>query len=161
VLALIEVAEPRINTFGITPKANVSPSEDVFILTSTQLEEIISRATVAVKAEVEVLNNKIAFLESKVAEVEATQDVHSENDLNQLRLIAELRGRHKPTKSQQDKEKILKALLTVNGGKMPSREARRIMKMDRGNFSRLVSGMSDITTKPYSADKRQTILILK
>jgi len=45
---------------------------------------------------------------------------------------------------------------------MLTKEARQIMKMDKGAFSRLVDAMPGyIETKPYSLNKRQTILVLK
>jgi hypothetical protein len=45
---------------------------------------------------------------------------------------------------------------------MLTKEARQIMKMDKGAFSRLVAAMPTyIETKTYSMDRKQTLLILK
>jgi len=142
-------------------EAEEQPSDHIFAITLSQLRDIVLEACVVTKAELDDMRKKITNLDEKIADLEATQDVHSENDLNQLRLIAELRGRHTKSKSQGDKEHILRALLASNDGKMPTKEARRLMKMDTGNFSRLVSGMSEIRSEPYYLDRRQTILILR
>ena len=52
-----EIALAGINTFGIaSPKADVSPSEEpIFVLTGSQLQEIISRAIQPLQDEVSQL----------------------------------------------------------------------------------------------------------
>jgi hypothetical protein len=156
------LAEAR-NTFP------VSPSRDQLItLTIGQLQDLIREAIQPLQDEVESFRaTTITSLDTKVSALESTQDTHAENSFIQLRLINELRetAKKKPgkiTANQENRIKILRALLAAHNGKMLTKEARQIMKMDKGAFSRLVDAMPEyIETKPYSLNKRQTILVLK
>ena len=97
-----------------------------------------------------------------MAALEATQDVLGENDLNQLRLIADLHKVQEPQPLQKDRGEILRALLAANGGKMLAKEARQKMRMGKPGFSKLLAVMKeDIETKPYSFKRNQKLLILK
>jgi len=163
-----EIALARINSFGNTsPKADfVPPSEGTFfILTASQLKVLIKEAIQPLQDEFMELRATVARQGEMIAALESTQDTHAENSLIQLRLINDLRETAKPreiTKTQENRIKILRALLAARGGKMLAKEARHIMKMDKGAFSRLVDAMPGyIETKPYSLNKRQTVLILK
>jgi hypothetical protein len=76
--------------------------------------------------------------------------------------LARLEALPDPTPSQKDRGEILKALLTVHGGKMPEKEARQKMRLSRSQFSQLLASIKDyIEVKPYHLDKRQKILLLK
>jgi cell division septum initiation protein DivIVA len=167
-----EIANARINTFGKSPKADfVSSSEQLITLTIGQLSDLITQAVEKaiqpLQDEVESFRATITSLDTKVSALESTQDTHAENSFIQLRLINELRetAKKKPgkiTANQENRIKILRALLAAHNGKMLTKEARQIMKMDKGAFSRLVDAMPEyIETKPYSLNKRQTILVLK
>ena len=162
-----EVANANINT--LLPGGQVAekqPSEHVFAPDTEPIADTIAQnGTVGLldeetdlRACVATLEGEITALKTKLAAMQMDLDLMAENSLIQLRLINELRQRRKPSK---DKEKILRALLAANDGKMLSSAARRIMHMDKGDFSRLVAGINGITTKVYHLDRRQTVLILE
>jgi len=77
-----EIAMASINTFGPSPKADVSPSEDpIFVLTSSQLQEFISRAIQPLQDRIESLeglmgsqDEKMAALRTKLASLESLQE---------------------------------------------------------------------------------------
>jgi hypothetical protein len=145
--------------YGFAPmaqQADVSPEEPIFVLTGSQLQDIISRAVLPLQAELQDLQGE------KMATLEATQDLHAENQFIQLQLINDIRGHKKQTVNQEHRIEILRSLLAAHDGKMLTKEARKIMKMDKGAFSRLVDSMDEyVETKTYSLNRRQTILILK
>jgi len=111
-----EIATASINTFGTTsPKAGFVPhsEEPVFILTSSQLQDLI---TAAVEKAIQPLQDRIDALEAtvarqdeKIAALESTQETQADNQLIQLRLINSLREEKptpaptkKPTQKTQD-----------------------------------------------------------
>ena len=80
-----EVANASINTFGPSPKADFeTPSEQLITLTYGQLQGLIEAAIQPLQAE-------IAQLRGKLASLDKVQDILSENQLIQLRLINELK----------------------------------------------------------------------
>jgi hypothetical protein len=151
--------------YGFAPmaqQADVSPEEPIFVLTGSQLQDIISRAVLPLQAELQELKDIVALQGEKMATLEATQDLHAENQFIQLQLINDIRGHKKQTVNQEHRIEILRSLLAAHDGKMLTKEARKIMKMDKGAFSRLVDSMDEyVETKTYSLNRRQTILILK
>lgn len=67
-----------------------------------------------------------------------------------------------PQPAQEDRGKVLRALLAVNGGKMLARDARKTMRLSRSRFSELLTTMRDyIDVKPYHLHKNWDVLILK
>jgi hypothetical protein len=169
---MIDVASARINTFGITsPKAAfVSPSEEaVFILASSQLQDIIARAiqeaTAPILKELQDLKAAAACQEEKIAALECAE----EQDISRVALdIAYDRQRltklekTEPQPLQRDRGEILRALLAANGGRLLTKEARQKMHLSKQLFSMLVASMSDyIETKPLHSDKRKKLLVLK
>ena len=80
-----EVANASINTFGPSPKADFeTPSDQLITLTYGQLQGLIEAAIQPLQAE-------IAQLRGKLASLDKVQDILSENQLIQLRLINELK----------------------------------------------------------------------
>ena len=77
---MTQIAIASINTFGPSPKAIESPSEQLITLTYGQLQDLI-----------QPLRDEIAQLRGKLASLEKVQDTLSENQLIQLRLIHELK----------------------------------------------------------------------
>ena len=156
----------QINSFGIPPKTNfVSPSEEaVFILTDSQLKVLIKEAIQPLQDEVSQLRATVDRQGEMIAALEATQDTQADNQLIQLRLINDLREATKkePQPLQKDRGDILRALIAANGGKMLAKDARQKMRMDKGNFSRLLDTLKDdIEVKPLHTDKRKSLLIIK
>ena len=82
---MTEVASASINTFGPSPKVDsVPPSDQLITLTYGQLQGLIEAAIQPLQAE-------IAQLRGKLASLDKVQDILSENQLIQLRLINELK----------------------------------------------------------------------
>ena len=81
---MTQIAIASINTFGPSPKAIESPSEQLITLTYGQLQGLIEAAIQPLQAE-------IAQLRGKLASLDKVQDILSENQLIQLRLINELK----------------------------------------------------------------------
>ena len=156
------LAEHSIKTLPLmAEQAHESPAQDsVFIITARQLKEIVAEAIQPLQAEVQDLKVTVARQQEEIAALTTTQDLHAENQFIQLQLINNLQGHKKQTVNHEHRIEILRSLLAAHGGKMLTKEAPR--KMDKGAFSRLVDSMDEyVETKPYSLNRRQTILILK
>ena len=156
---MIEVAK-AINTFGTaSPKADVSPSEEpIFVLTGSQLQEIISRAIQPLQDEVQSLKDIIASLENKVSALTTTQ----EQEVNRLAVdiafdrqrIAKLE--HAPGPANEDRIEKLKDYLTAkkDAGLRPEvsfTEARAYLEVSRSQFSQLISKLDprDFVISPH------------
>ena len=170
------VATASLNNLRVS-EAEVPPSEDpIFVLTSSQLRQII---TEAVHEAIQPLQDRIEGLESTVAsQGEETVFMRStvaslesllESEISRVcvdiahdrRRLAALE-KVEPQPLQKDRGEILRALIAANGGKMLAKDARAKMRMDKGNFSRLLDILKDdIETKPLHQDKRNLVLIIK
>ncbi len=163
---MIDVAE-AINSFlPAEQQADfVSPSEEpVFILTASQLQDLIKEAIQPLQEEVSELKATIASQGEKITALESTE----EQDITRICLdIVQDRKRiatleHKePQPMQKDRAEILRALLVANGGKMLAKEARKKMHLSKERFSELLKICDFIETKPYHLDRRQDVIILK
>jgi hypothetical protein len=164
-----EIASARINNFASqATQKNVPASEEhVFILTSRQLQDIITQA---VEKVIHHLQNEVLQLKvtvdtqaAKIAALESTQDTQADNQLIQLRLINDLREATKkePQPLQKDRAEILIALLAANGGKMLAKDARNKMHLRKDLFSQLLKTCDFIEVKPLHSDKRKMVIILK
>jgi len=70
---MTKLSTARINSFGLMPGAEAVPPEDpIFVLTSSQLQEIISRAIQPVKNEVMELKATVASQGEEIAALKAT-----------------------------------------------------------------------------------------
>ncbi len=113
------------------------PSEQIFVLTSPQLQAIISKAILEAT---ERLYLEIAYDRQRISRLEQKE----------------------PQPLQKDRGEILRALIVTNGGKMLAKEARQKMRISKKTFSLLLGVMGDyIETRPYHLDKRQLLLIIK
>jgi DNA-directed RNA polymerase sigma subunit (sigma70/sigma32) len=87
-----EIASASINSFGTSPKADFeSPSEEAVFITSSQLQDLITKALQPLQDEVMQLRATVATQDEKIAALEVTLDTHADNSLIQLRLINSLR----------------------------------------------------------------------
>ena len=153
------VAIARINTFGLSPKDNFGSQQEQQLITLS----ISDYKSIFIQ--IEKLNDRIAALESHISAL----DAHQSEDMEHLaRSIAEDRQRItklekvEPQPLQKDRAEILRALIAANGGKMLAKDARAKLKMDKGNFSRLLDLMkNDIGTKRLSTDRRILLLFIK
>jgi hypothetical protein len=144
--SMIDVALAEINSFASSPANEFVPpsKEPIFVLTGSQLQEIITKATKPILDRLDALQEVIAL----------------ERAYDRQR-IAKLE-QSKPQPLQRDRREILKALLVANGGKMLAKDARQRMRISKKTFSLLLDTAKDfIETKPYHLDKRQLVLIIK
>ena len=151
-----------INNVGIP--GHVSPSEPSITLSSSQLTALIEKALQPLHDEVSLLRATVDRQDEMIVALQATQDTHADNQLIQLRLINDLREATKkePQPLQRDRGEILRALIAAMGGRMLAKDARQKMRMDKGNFSRLLDTLKDdIEVKPLRTDKRKLLLIIK
>ena len=81
---MIDVASAKINSFAPVPQNdNVSQSEDpVFFLTSSQLQDVITRALLPLQDEIETLKATVTRQDEKITALESTQ----ERDVDRLAL---------------------------------------------------------------------------
>jgi len=132
----ITLAE-SINNFA-PRKVNIeSPShEHVFILSSTQLQDIITQAVTKalqpLQDEVRDLKTTVALQAEKITALEATQDTHADNQLIQLRLINEVR-------EESHKEEIAR---TANTTQKTADNITRIAVILAAKEKRLIEGQA-------------------
>ena len=162
---MIDVANARINTFGLSPKDDFElTSEQPITLSYGDFQDLIKEAIQPLQDEIETLKATVARQDEKIAELESTRETQADNQLIQLRLIGQLREatRKDAQPLQRDRGEILRALLAANGGKMLAKDARNKMRMDKATFSRLLGSLKDdLVIKPLHTDKRKLILMLK
>jgi hypothetical protein len=136
-----EIALARINSFAhVAQQVDVPSSEEpIFVLTGSQLQEIISRAV-----------------------LEATEPLYREIAYDRQR-IAKLEQRE-PQPLQRDNGNTLRAILAANNGKMYAKNAREQMHLKPWTFSKLLASMKNyIEIKPCSlkGKRNQNLLVLK
>jgi len=167
----------QINSFLPEQRADfVSPSESAFVLTSSQLSDLITRA---VEKAIQPLQDRISSMEDRTASLEeenaamrlklASLESTQEQDISRLALdiaydrqrISRLE-RVEPQPLQKDRGEILRALLAANGGKMLAKDARQKMHLSKELFSMLLSSMGEyIEVKPLHSDRRKSVLYIK
>jgi len=164
---MIEVAT-AINNFAsqATQTDFVPPSEEsVFILTASQIQEIIKEAIQPLKDHINSLEATVANLQEDLTVLETTEEL----DISRLAVdiaydrqrLAKLE-RIEPQPLQKDRGEILRALIVANGGKMLATEARKKMHLSRSLFSMLLATMDDeIEAKPYHLNKSWHVLVLR
>ena len=156
----------QIYNLRTLPKAdNATPLEEpIFVLTSSQLQDVITKAIQPALERIESLEATITQQAEDMAGLEATVNTHADNQLIQLRLIHELREATKKEVQplQKDRADILQALIAANGGKILAKDARQKMRLSRSAFSQLIATMKDdIEVKPFNLRKNQKVIILK
>ena len=167
------LANASINTFGPSPKAGFeSPSEQLITLTYGQLVQAVQEAIQPLQDRISSLEDRVtglqeenAALRAKLASLESLQEQDTTRiclDIAYDRRRLAALEKVEPQPLQRDRGDILRALITANGGKMLAKDARAKMRMDKGNFSRLLDTLDDyIDTKPLHYDKRNLLLIIK
>ena len=153
-----------INSFApVAQQAKVPPEEPIFVLTGSQLQEIITRAIQPLLDEVSQLKVTVARQQEDIASLKSTENLNFSDIRDLYTAIDEIDQRQqiKPQPLQKDRGEILRALLAVNGGKMLAKKARQLMHMPKNKFSELLAVCAFVTLKPYHLDNRQKIIILK
>jgi uncharacterized membrane protein len=179
------LASSSLNAFGLP--GQVQPEEEqIFVLTSAQLEQIISQAVARATAPLAVRLDALEDFTDQFTRQftleergvgcreggeEALQDLKGQ--LEELEIItAKERAfdrqriakleRVDPQPLQKDRGEILRALIAANGGKMLAKEARQKMRLSKQTFSMLLASITEyIETKPSHSDKRKFVLMLK
>jgi len=169
-----EIALAKINTFGISPKADIVPQseEPVFVLTASQLSALI---TSAVEKAIQPLQDEIAQLratvdrqDEKIAALQATQDTHADNQLIQLRLINDLReaAKKEPGKTEVSRaEKIEKYLASRPDHKATFETLKGHIGINKVRLNEAIKVLMDSSPGRYSitrtpGDKRKRILVM-
>jgi hypothetical protein len=160
-----EIASASINTFGPSPKAGFeSPSEQLIQAIQEAIQPLQDRIS-SLEDRVTGLQEENAALHAKLASLESLQEQDTTRiclDIAYDRRRLAALEKVEPQPLQRDRGDILRALITANGGKMLAKDARAKMRMDKGNFSRLLDTLDDyIDTKPLHYDKRNLLLIIK
>ena len=164
------VASAKINTFGTLPKADfVSQSEEsVFVITSSQLQEIFTRALQPLQDEVESLKATVTRQAEKITALESTQDTQADNQLIQLRLIHDLRETSKkgPGKTETSRaEKIDKYQSSRPDHKATFETLKGHLGVDKFALNIAVKTLMDSSPGRYGithtpGDKRKRTLIM-
>ena len=162
-------AASAINSFLPAQDAcsSVSQSEDpVFILSSAQLQEIITKSIQPLKQEIARDRKEIAALRDQLSSLEKDRDVLSDNQLIQLRLILDLKEKAKrePGKTELSRaEKIEKYLASRPDHKATFETLKGHLGVDNDLLgiaikSLLPSGKYAIIKTP--GDKRKRALVM-
>jgi hypothetical protein len=118
-------------------------------------------ASVPVEDCIGALENIITHQAEKIAALESTQALQTENLFFMYNLL-EAFLKKKPQPAQQTRGQVLKDLIAANGGQMLATKARKRMRMRRSTFSELLATVKDeIEARPYSRNKSWKVLILK
>jgi hypothetical protein len=155
---MIGVAK-AINSFLPTEQqADVSPSEPIFVLTGSQLQDIITRAvqeaTEPLKAEIQELRD-VELQDMRTLSHDIQDAFEAIQEVDQRQQI-------KPQPLQKDRGEILRALIAANKGKMLRSQARKKMRLSESRFSELLATMEDyIEVRPYHLNKNWKVLVLK
>jgi hypothetical protein len=162
---MTKLASASINTFGPSPKAGFeSPSEQLIQAIQEAIQPLQDRIS-SLEDRVTGLQEENAALRAKLASLESLQEQDTTRiclDIAYDRRRLAALEKVEPQPLQRDRGDILRALITANGGKMLAKDARAKMRMDKGNFSRLLDTLDDyIDTKPLHYDKRNLLLIIK
>ena len=162
---MTKLASASINTFGPSPKAGFeSPSEQLIQAIQEAIQPLQDRIS-SLEDRVTGLQEENAALRAKLASRESLQEQDTTRmclDIAYDRRRLAALEKVEPQPLQRDRGDILRALITANGGKMLAKDARAKMRMDKGNFSRLLDTLDDyIDTKPLHYDKRNLLLIIK
>ena len=159
---MTEVASASINTFGPSPKAIESPSEQLITLTYGQLQDLIDQA---VQEAIQPLQDEVSQLREEITSLEATQDTLSDNQLIQLRLIHELKDKSNgPTDTEKERvERIEKLCSDAPNHEISLSELRGRLGIDKAVLSRLLKRINGdkFYLRKSTLDKRIRYLCLR
>ena len=140
-------------------QAEVSPEEPIFVLTGSQLQDIISKAiqeaTEPLKAEIQELREKQWLQDIRTLHHDIQDAFEAIDEIDQRQQI-------RPQPLQKDRGEILRALIVANGGKMLATDARKKMHLSRSRFSELLATVKDeLVARPYHLNKSWQVLVLR
>lgn len=174
------VAIASINTFGPMPKADVLPSEDpIFVMTSGQLQEIISRAIQPLQDRIESLESMVAGQGEEIAALKATVAEQHGNIKHELDGVYSSLFLHrnqidKLSEPQKDEpgetetaraEKIRKYLLSQPGRRASYESLRGHLDIDKFALNDAINVLMETSPSRYGVvrspvDKRKRILVM-
>ena len=151
------LANASLNAFSVQPS-----EEKLITVPASLLQDLQDR--------IDSLEDKIVQQDNKITDLEATQDILGENDLNQLRLIAELRKATQivaaPTPPQGGK--VLTRIATIDEilkarGSTTLKELERILKISPQEMSRIMVKLDKRRYEIFqrAGDEREKVLRLK
>jgi sugar-specific transcriptional regulator TrmB len=163
---MIKVAM-AINSFASKAEPNVfvPPEEPIFVLTGSQLQDIISKAIQPLQDHVDALEATVANLESKVSALEATQDTQAENEFNMLRLINDLRKKVPGKLEISRAEKIEKYLQARPDHKASFETLKGHLGVDKARLNEAIKTLMNASPGRYGitrtpGDKRKRCLVM-
>lgn len=172
------LADSKINSFGPSTKADVSPSEEqIYVLTASQLKAIISAAvTEALKPALERVSDleaDLSALKAEIVDVRASSESEIERVCEDIafdrRRLCQLEQQPRiPTpaplgdKTAARTEK-LEEFLKARGGGATFQEVERLLNIRPNQMTALVSQLDKRRFEVFarSGDKRQRIIRLK
>ena len=140
--------------------------EPFLVLSSSQLQEIITRAIQPLQDELQDLKDIVAIQGEKIATLEATQDTQAENELNMLRLINDLRKRDPGKMELSRAEKIEKYLKARPDHKATFETLKGHLQLDNSSLNHAINALMAANPggysihKPKTGDKRKRTLVM-
>ena len=162
-----EIANTRINSFGLEPEADVPPS--IFVLTAGQLQEIITRAIQPLQDRIESLESivasqgdKLSIVKDRVVDVEVEQDF-IRSDLLKLCAKADQNTAAIGKTSEKRIAEIDKILKASPNGAAPFKLIRDKLGLAPNQFSRLISSLDKrkYQVTPHPSRPKEKILRAK
>ena len=178
-LTLIEVANARINSFAhVAQQAEVSPEEPIFVLTGSQLQEIVTRAVLPLQAElqdrIEALEGMVEFQGKEIKALRVTQPgitasrvddaFEAINDIDEHLARIDRTRTTAPPQGSKTIARIAKIdQVLKDRGSTTLKELERILKISPREMSRLVEKLDKRRFELHSrpGDNRERVLRLK
>lgn len=156
------VASARINNFGPSLKAGVTPEEEsVFVLTGSQLQEIISRTIQPLQEEMTALRSRLIKLES--LQEQDTTRICLDIAYDRQRLAKLEKSEPGPT--DEERIEMLQGYLRdkKTAGLRPDAsftEARTYLEVSRSQFSKLVGKLDprDFVVFPHPLNYKSKMI---
>ncbi len=157
-----KVASARINNFGPSLKAGVTPEEEsVFVLTGSQLQEIISRTIQPLQEEMTALRSRLIKLES--LQEQDTTRICLDIAYDRQRLAKLEKSEPGPT--DEERIEMLQGYLRdkKTAGLRPDAsftEARTYLEVSRSQFSKLVGKLDprDFVVFPHPLNYKSKMI---
>jgi len=141
-------------------RSNTFPSDDEGIVSLWLENQRLLEENQKLAQKIDEIEGKLAEFQMKYNEHQGYTDKNTENiEILFSRINA---MKNKPSAREKERRETLIKMLVLNGGKMLESEARKKMNLRKDLFSQLLASMKeDILVKPYHADRRKNIIILR
>jgi uncharacterized coiled-coil protein SlyX len=132
--------------YGFAPEqANAQPEEPIFVLTKTQLKQIISEATQPLQDRIEALESIVAhqeFIKAKFEALEREQNTLSENQYIQLKLINDLRETKNEPNDSPLLDELYKEMVAIGRKQTDFTTAARMVKRSKARLFQLKAAIA-------------------